>query len=341
MHMRVQLYIELSPINMEYKYICNNFIILIFVGNYMFKGAADNWSDTEIGLCLLLISLVLLVICLILIVKTLHSLLRGHIAKIIKRTVNADFPGPAKHLTGYFAIIVGAGLTMMVQSSSIFTSAITPLVGVGVLSLDRVYPLTLGANIGTTFTAILAALAADRRKLANALQVALCHLFFNILGILIWYPIPKLRNIPLRLARGLGNITAKYRWFPVVYLVTMFFLFPAGVFGLSLAGWEVILTVGLIIIAIAAFITTVNLLQERKPEVLCVTLQTWNWVPLPLKSLEPYDKLFNCCHGNTYKEDIRKPDDLTETNANNNVISNGLSKNGTHGYDNSVCIASL
>ena len=60
---------------------------------------------------------------------------------------------------------------MLVQSSSIFTSALTPLVGVGILHLDRMYPLTLGANIGTTFTAILASLAADRRVFHRTLQV--------------------------------------------------------------------------------------------------------------------------------------------------------------------------
>ena len=280
----------------KYKQLYSNIICCFFVlGDYLFKGAAESWSDTEIGLCLLLISLALLIICLILIVKTLHALLRGQMAKIIKRTVNADFPGPARHLTGYFAIMVGAGLTMLLQSSSIFTSAITPLVGVGVLSLERVYPLTLGSNIGTTFTAILAALAADRRKLAKALQVALCHLFFNILGISIWYPWPKLRGIPIRLARALGNITAEYRWFAVVYLICMFFMFPAVVFGLSLAGWEVILSVGLIAIAIGAAIVTINMLQKKKPEVLPSSLQTWDWVPLPLKSLAPYDRLFRAC----------------------------------------------
>ena len=73
--------------------------------------------------------------------------------------------------TGYVAIIVGCGLTMLVQSSSIFTSAITPLVGVGILHLDRMYPLTLGANLGTTFTAILAAMASERTVFQKTMQV--------------------------------------------------------------------------------------------------------------------------------------------------------------------------
>ena len=92
-----------------------------------FLFAGTTLSDTEVGIIILVVSIILLCICLVSIVKILHSMLRGQMAKIIKKTVNADFPGPFKHLTGYLAILVGAGLTMLVQSSSIFTSALTPL----------------------------------------------------------------------------------------------------------------------------------------------------------------------------------------------------------------------
>lgn len=87
-------------------------------------------------------------------VKLLHSLLGGHIAKAARKTINADFPRPFHWLTGYAAVVVGAGMTILVQSSSVFTSALTPLVGIGCLKLERMYPLTLGSNIGTTFTGL-------------------------------------------------------------------------------------------------------------------------------------------------------------------------------------------
>ncbi|XP_059162502.1 sodium-dependent phosphate transport protein 2B-like [Physella acuta] len=99
---------------------------------------------------MLVISLTILCLCLVDIVKLLHSLLQGPIALIIKKFINADFPGPLGYLTGYLAIIIGAGLTIIVQSSSIFTSTLTPLVGIGVIELDWMYPVTLGSNIGTT-----------------------------------------------------------------------------------------------------------------------------------------------------------------------------------------------
>jgi sodium-dependent phosphate cotransporter len=75
------------------------------------------------------------------------------LAAVVKKTLNADIPY-VPWLTGYIAILIGAFMTFLVQSSSVFTSALTPLVGLGVISLKRVYPLTLGSNVGTTTTAL-------------------------------------------------------------------------------------------------------------------------------------------------------------------------------------------
>merc|ERR1719352_1928415 len=70
---------------------------------------------------------------------------------------------------GYLAMAFGALLTVAVQSSSITTSTFTPLVGLGVVTLEQMVPLTLGANIGTTVTAFLAALASGKK---NAMQIS-------------------------------------------------------------------------------------------------------------------------------------------------------------------------
>ena len=269
-----------------------------------FLFADTSLSDTEVGVIILVIAIALLCVCLILIVKILHSMLRGQMAKIIKKTVNADFPGPFKYFTGYFAILVGAGLTMLVQSSSIFTSALTPLIGVGVVSLERAFPLTLGANIGTTATGILAALASTS-NLDKALQIALCHLFFNISGIVLWYPIPYVRKLPINTAKFLGNKTAEYRWFALAYLIFGFFLLPAAIFGLSLAGWQILLGVAVPIVLLLLFIIIVNILQRKAPDVLPEALQDWKWLPKWTRSLEPYDRVFKklvglkryCCCG--------------------------------------------
>uniref|UniRef100_A0AC11D0R6 Solute carrier family 34 member 1 n=1 Tax=Ovis aries TaxID=9940 RepID=A0AC11D0R6_SHEEP len=213
-------------------------------------------------------------------------------------TLEKYFPTPFTWATGYFAMVVGASMTFVVQSSSVFTSAITPLIGLGVISIERAYPLTLGSNIGTTTTAILAALASPREKLSSAFQIALCHFFFNISGILLWYPVPCTR-LPIRMAKALGKRTAKYRWFAVLYLLLCFLLLPSMVFGLSMAGWRAMVGVGAPFGALLAFVVLVSALQHRSPGCLPKWLQTWDFLPLWVHSLKPLDHLITratlCC----------------------------------------------
>ncbi|XP_037070694.1 sodium-dependent phosphate transport protein 2B-like [Pollicipes pollicipes] len=256
--------------------------------------------DLYVGLILLVIALVMLCGCLVLMVKILHTLLQGSIASVIRTTLNADLPH-FSWLTGYLAMLVGCGMTILVQSSSVFTSALTPLVGCGVISLDRMYPLTLGSNIGTTTTALLAALAASGRTLRPSIQIALVHLVFNMTGIFVFYSLPALRW-PVPLARGLGNITARYRWFAVGYLIGMFMVLPAMVFGLSMAGPRSLYAVCGVAMATALFVATVTMLQRRAPGFLPTPLRTWAFLPAPLRSLEPYDRFVGavtsrCCCG--------------------------------------------
>uniref|UniRef100_A0A672F4W4 Sodium-dependent phosphate transport protein 2B-like n=1 Tax=Salarias fasciatus TaxID=181472 RepID=A0A672F4W4_SALFA len=255
--------------------------------------------DLAIGLILLALSLLVLCSCLILIVKLLNSMLKGQVAAVIKKILNTDFPFPFGWVTGYIAILVGAGMTFIVQSSSVFTSAITPLVGIGVISIERAYPLSLGSNIGTTTTAILAAMASPGDTLANALQIALVHFLFNISGIILWYPIPFTR-IPIRLAKALGNTTAKYRWFAAVYIICCFFVLPLFVFSLSLAGWQVLVGVGVPLLVMLIVIIVINVLQKRKPSCLPSALRSWDFLPLWAHSLAPWDKVVGvitakCC----------------------------------------------
>ncbi|KAF6714836.1 Sodium-dependent phosphate transport protein 2A [Oryzias melastigma] len=260
--------------------------------------ASTQLSDLTVGLILLAASLVVLCSCLLLLVKLLNSLLKGQVAKVIHKVINTDLPYPFGWLAGYCAMFVGAGVTFVVQSSSVFTSAMTPLVGIGVISLERAYPLTLGSNIGTTATALLAALASPGNKLAAAIQIALCHLFFNVFGILLWYPIPFMR-IPIKMARVLGERTAKYRWFAVLYLLLCFLVFPSIVLGLSLAGWRVMAGVGGPFLGITLFITTINVMQSCSPRHLPTKLQNWDFLPKWMHSLKPLDRLITsatvCC----------------------------------------------
>merc|ERR1719228_428299 len=104
------------------------------------------------------------------------------------------------------------------------------------------YPLTLGSNIGTTTTAMLAAMSAEPAMLKSSIQIALVHLFFNLHGILLFYPVPWMRW-PLVMCKILGKTTAKYRWFAILYLMLMFFLLPAFILSVSMLGQTVFLII--------------------------------------------------------------------------------------------------
>jgi hypothetical protein len=213
-------------------------------------------------------------------------------------------------------MVIGALMTMLVQSSSVFTSVLTPLVGVGVVTIERMYPLTLGSNMGTTTTGILAALAAPADQISPALQIALCHMFFNLSGIILFYPIPCLR-LPIKLAKLMGDTTAQYRWFAIFYVIFMFFAAPLLVFARSMAGSVVRFVVVSILLFVASNIIIINVIQRRKPHWLPIKLRTWSFLPLWMHSLEPADRLvqkatsylskFCCCcrrHGDKVPEVI-------------------------------------
>merc|ERR1712038_317183 len=186
-----------------------------------FQDGASRRQDEISGAVCFVLGLGILVICLIGLVTCLQKMLMAMSTRIIYKATN---------INGYLAILVGAGITVLVQSSSITTSALTPFVGMGALRLEQMFPLTLGANIGTTITGLLASLVSTG---TDALQVALCHLFFNISGILIWYPVPFMRKFPLNAAKMLGSTTRVWRGFPIIYIIVVFFIIPLLLLGLS------------------------------------------------------------------------------------------------------------
>mmetsp|Transcript_18013 Transcript_18013/g.36825 ORF Transcript_18013/g.36825 Transcript_18013/m.36825 type:complete len:613 (+) Transcript_18013:1923-3761(+) len=186
-----------------------------------FQNGANLHDDSISGGVCLVLSLFLLIVCLMGLVNVLQRGLAGMSTRIIYKATNVN---------GLIAMAIGTGITILVQSSSITTSVLTPFVGLGVIQLEQMLPLTLGANIGTTITGLLAAMVSDN---VDALQVALCHLFFNLSGIVIWYPIPIMRRVPLRGARALGRATRRSRLVPPIYIIVVFFVIPLLLLGLS------------------------------------------------------------------------------------------------------------
>lgn len=130
---------------------------------------------------------------------------------------------------------IGAGslITILVQSSSTTTALIVPMAGSGIMTMKQVYPFTLGGNIGTTVTALLAATAITGPTAILAFQIALLHLLFNFFAILLIFSIPILRNIPPTIAERMAELTQKNKWFVGAYILTLFFLVPLIVLGVS------------------------------------------------------------------------------------------------------------
>jgi sodium-dependent phosphate cotransporter len=146
------------------------------------------------------------------------------------KTMRAAFIGRVEHALNsaifkrpMTAMASGAACTAVVQSSSITTSLMVPLVGGGIVKLERVFPFILGANLGTTFTALLAALVVATPE---CLTVALVHLLFNVLGIALIYPVRRIRALPIRLARWFGERAATNRYVCPTYVVGVFFVLP-------------------------------------------------------------------------------------------------------------------
>lgn len=122
----------------------------------------------------------------------------------------------------YMAFLYGTFFTAAVQSSTVTTSLVVPLVANKKVSVKKSFPFIIGANIGTTITAAIAAIY----KTEAAIALALVHFLFNFIGALIFLPFPALRNIPVRLAAYMGKESVKRKFLGFAYILLTFFIIP-------------------------------------------------------------------------------------------------------------------
>jgi len=221
-------------------------------GRLIKGGFLEDAGDITGGFLGLFISLFLLCLGLYGLSKLLQTIFMGNAKKVIRYAVK---------LNGYVAILIGMLVTIVVQSSSVTTSALTPLCGIGVLPLDKMLPLTLGANIGTCCTALIASLVSLK---FGAVQIALAHLCFNLVGILIWYPAPVMRSLPLEAAKLLGLYASYFRFIPPLYILVAFVIIPAiflaisATFAASVGGGVVLLLFVLLGLGVFEFVWLVG-----------------------------------------------------------------------------------
>ena len=152
------------------------------------------------------------------------------LVKVMRAAVHTRVEGSIDRVLSSSAIVamlVGVVVTVMVQSSSITTSLLVPLGGAGLLRLEQAFPVTIGANIGTTVTALLAALAVSGPNAAAGLEIAFVHLLFNLSGLVLIYPVKAIRRVPLDAARQVTRLALRSRKLTVLWVALLFYGLPA------------------------------------------------------------------------------------------------------------------
>ncbi len=185
-------------------------------------GAFEALPDPAGAILAIAAGIGLVILSVIYLGKILRTVMMGSAKSVVDRAIGR---GPAA------GVASGTLVTVLVQSSSTTTSLVVPLAGAGVLTTRQIYPFTLGANIGTCITALLAATAISGPYEIVALQIALVHLFYNVAGVLVFLLVPWVRRWPVRSAEWLGRRVEANRGWAFGYLLAVFFILPGVVFG--------------------------------------------------------------------------------------------------------------
>ncbi len=186
----------------------------------------------ETGWLVLIIAFAMLYFAL----KNLVGLLRSLLDEDLKGKVKKYLFGSA-----WQAMLFGFLITTAVQSSSITTSVVIPIIALGVVITIQALPYFLGANIGTSTTALIAALALASDGSPDgiaSLNVAFVHMVLEFFAIGLLFPIRKIREIPIWLAEKSANFLTKNRIIAFAYVAIIFYLLPFGVVTLT-QDWQV------------------------------------------------------------------------------------------------------
>lgn len=187
------------------------------VVKYLQHEIFEHLPDKIGGIAMIIVGVGLIFFSIVFIGKLLRRLLIGKARKIFLAALGR---GPIAGITS------GTVVTVLVQSSSTTTSLAVPLVGTGVISLKQVYPFTLGANIGTTITALLAATAVSGATSLAAMEIAFAHFLFNVFGVVLIFGLPFLRYIPYMCAQFLADKATRNKLWALGYVIGAFFVLP-------------------------------------------------------------------------------------------------------------------
>ncbi|NET09597.1 MAG: Na/Pi cotransporter family protein [Symploca sp. SIO2B6] len=194
---------------------------------HLFQSATTQLPSPIDGIVLIGLGIGLIFLTITIIGKLLKTLMVGRAKQTLHRAIGQ---GPIA------GILAGTLITILVQSSSTTTSLMVPLAGAGVFSLAQVYPFTLGANIGTCITALLAATAVSGAAAVPALEIAMVHFLFNVAGVIVIYGVPFLCRLPILGAETLANVATERKYLVFIYIITVFFLLPGLLLGITASG---------------------------------------------------------------------------------------------------------
>ena len=189
------------------------------------SSAAGRLNDTLGPLVMIMFGVLLIFVVVRYLGDLLKLLMIGRASELLQRAVGRN---------DAIAMAAGTGVTIVTQSSTVTNTVLVPFVGVGALTPRQLYPITLGAGLGTTLTSVLAAFAVTGGSASAkiGLQAAFVHVLFNVFSILVIFVIPILRPIPLVCAEAVANVATRHRWFAAFYMVTVFLALPALVIAL-------------------------------------------------------------------------------------------------------------
>jgi solute carrier family 34 (sodium-dependent phosphate cotransporter) len=185
------------------------------VTNRIFKAIPNMWVMVSLAFLMLFGSILLFR-------RTISKVLKAHAPNAFSKFF---FKGNLRAL-GWGIVITAA-----IRSSTITTSVVVPMVAKKISNLRQAAPFIMGANLGTTITAFLALLF--NVNSTTALSIAIAHFLFNLIGVLLFFPIPALKKLPVELSIRMGRLSEKHRATIFVFVLAVFFLIPFSLIYLS------------------------------------------------------------------------------------------------------------
>lgn len=158
----------------------------------------------------------------------IRTITAATVTSIMDKVINPENSPKATILSNFWSFILGVLFTLMVTASSVTVASMQPVAVSGVVKQKPLLGVILGANVGTTVTAMFATFAIVSDQGEFAIQAALIHLIVNLTGALLVLCIPQLANVIIHLAEKTANLTARSYSITLATIGTLYILVPSA-----------------------------------------------------------------------------------------------------------------